>query len=374
MDYYELLGLDKTASAKEVKSAYRKLAMQYHPDRNPGDAEAEEKFKQINEAYAILSNAEKRQRYDTYGSADPQAQFSGDIFDIFNSFFGGGMSGGMSGGMAGAGQTVRSRGFDGEDLEANLVISYEQARAGETVPLQVERMQACDRCDGKRAEPGSEGKKTCPSCQGAGQVRRQTQSIFGTMVSNQICQQCRGAGEVVITPCGKCSASGRQQSTNTVDVSLPKGIDGGYRLRIPQEGNAGVDGGRSGDLYVYIDIEEHDYFTRDGDDLHYRLDIGVAQATLGSAFEIPTIDSEEDNEALNIPAGTQPGEEFRIRGKGMPRLQRPGTGDLVVTVNVVVPSKLSPEAKEAMENYAQFANEEIEEKENLLDRIKGLFN
>lgn len=368
MDYYELLGLDKTADAKEVKSAYRKLAMQYHPDRNPDNAEAEEKFKQINEAYAILSNPEKRQRYDTYGSADPQAQFSGDIFDIFNSFFGGGVGG------AGAGQSVRSRGFDGEDLEANLVVSYEQARAGATVPLKVERMQACDRCDGNRAEPGSEGKKTCPTCQGAGQVRRQTQSIFGTMVSNQVCQQCRGAGEVVITPCGKCSASGRQKATESVDVSLPKGIDGGYRLRIPQEGNIGIDGGRQGDLYVYIDIEPHEHFTRDGDDLHYRLDIGVAQATLGSAFEIPTIDAEEDNEALNVPAGTQPGTEFRLRGKGMPRLQRSGVGDLVVTVNVVVPSKLSTEAREAMESYAELADEQIEEKENLLDRIKGLFS
>ena len=367
MDYYELLGLDKTADAKEIKSAYRKLAMQYHPDRNPDNAEAEEKFKQINEAYAILSNPEKKQRFDTYGSADPQAQFSGDIFDIFNSFFGG------AGGPGGA-QAARSRGFDGEDLEANLLITFEEARAGATVPLKVDRMQACDRCEGNRAEPGSEGKKTCPSCQGAGQVRRQTQSIFGTMVTNQVCQQCRGGGEVVTTPCGKCGAAGRQKISDSVDVSLPKGIDGGYRLRIPQEGNIGIDGGRAGDLYVYIEIEPHEHFTRDGDDLHYSLDVGVAQASLGSAFEIPTIDSDEDNEVLNIPAGTQPGSEFRLRGKGMPRLQRSGVGDLVVTVNLVIPNKLSPEAKEAMQSYAKLANEEIEEKENLLDRIKGLFS
>ena len=366
-DYYELLGVSQEADGRTIKSAYRKLALKYHPDRNPGDKEAEETFKSLNEAYAVLSDPDKRAHYDRYGSADPQAAFSGDIFDIFSSVFGGGAAGGFGG--AGFGR-ARQRGQPGEDLEASLTIALEQARVGESVPLEVERLGVCDRCEGSRAEPGSEGRKTCPTCQGAGQVRAQTQSFFGTVVTNQVCPQCRGLGEVVITPCGKCVGSGRMRVQETVEVGLPKGIDAGYRLRLSGEGNAGIDGARNGDLYVYIDMEPHPHFTRDGDHLRYTLPLGLAQATLGSAFEIPTMDGPE---ALNIPTGTQPKTEFRLRGKGMPRLQKVGMGDLIVTADVQIPKKLSPKARELLEAYAEEVDEGIEEHENILGRLRGLF-
>ncbi|HEX7022532.1 MAG TPA: molecular chaperone DnaJ [Trueperaceae bacterium] len=362
-DYYELLGVSRDADGSAIKTAYRKLALKYHPDRNPGDHEAEEKFKHINEAYAVLSDPQRRNHYDRYGSADPQAQFNGDIFDIFASVFGGG--------FGGFGASARAqRGQQGEDLEAELTITLEQARDGATVPLEVTRMTACDRCHGDRAEPGTGGKTTCPTCGGAGVVRTQAQSFFGAVVTNRTCPQCQGLGEVVTTRCGKCGGSGRMKRSDEVEVSLPRGIDGGYRLRIPQQGNAGVDGGRPGDLYVYIELAPHEHFQRDGDDLHYHLELGLAQATLGGAFHIPTL---EDPEVLTIPAGTQPGAEFRLRGRGMPKLRQVGMGDLVVIADVKVPGKLSPKARELLEAYAAEVGETIEARDTLKGRLKGLF-
>ena len=234
----------------------------------------------------------------------------------------------------------------------------------------VSRFTVCDRCEGSRAEPGSEGRKTCPTCRGAGAVRAQAQSFFGTVVTNQVCPQCHGLGEVVITPCGKCLGSGRMRVDDEVEVGLPKGIDGGYRLRLTGEGNAGVDGGRSGDLYVYTELEAHPHFTRQGDDLHYRLPLGLVQAALGCAFEVPTMD---EPEVLNVPAGTQPGTEFRLRGKGMPRLRQVGTGDLVISAQVEVPKKLSPKARDLLEAYAEEVGERVEAHETLLERVRGFF-
>lgn len=360
-DYYELLGVSRETDAGGIKTAYRKLALKYHPDRNPGDHEAEETFKSLNEAYAVLSDPEKRDRYDRYGSADPQAQFSGDIFDIFASVFG---SSGFSGGAR------VQRGQPGEDLEAPLSVTLEESRDGAGVPLELDRLGLCSRCDGARAEPGSEGRKGCPTCRGAGQVRAQAQSFFGTVVTNQLCPQCRGMGEIVTTPCGKCMGAGREKVHDTVTVKLPRGIDAGYRLRIPRAGNAGLDGAPAGDLYVYIDLEPHEHFRRDGDDLRYTLPVGVAQAALGSAFEVPTLD---EPEVLNVPPGTQPGTEFRLRGKGMPRLQNVGLGDLVVSAQVEIPKHLSPRARELMEAYATEAGETLEAHEGLGERLRGLF-
>ncbi len=363
-DYYELLGVPETADAATIKSAYRKLALKYHPDRNPGDRDAEETFKQLNAAYAVLSDPDKRAHYDRYGSADPGAQFSGDIFDIFSSVFGSsGFGGGFSGGRV-------QRGQQGEDLEAALTVTLEQARVGEGVPLELGRLGVCDRCDGARAEPGSEGRKTCPTCRGAGQVRAQAQSFFGTVVTNQICGQCRGLGEVIITPCGKCMGAGRMKVRETVTVKLPRGIDAGYRLRIPRAGNAGVDDGPAGDLYVYVQLAPHPHFTRDGDDLRFDLPVGVAQAALGCAFEVPTMDGAE---AVTLPPGTQPGTEFRLRGEGMPRLQGIGTGDLIVTARVQIPKKLSARARELLQSYAEETGETIEAHETLGERLRGLF-
>ena len=363
VDYYELLGVSKEADQKEIKSSYRKLALKYHPDRNQGDTEAEEKFKQINEAYAVLGDAEKRARYDRFGSADPQAQFSGDIFDIFASVFGGGSGAGFGGARV-------QRGVPGEDLETELSISLEQARAGETVQTEVERLGICNRCDGDRAEPGSSGRKTCPTCNGAGQVRQQVQSFFGNMVTQQVCPECRGLGEIVTTPCTECRGAGRSRIKEMVDVGLPKGIDAGYRLRIPGAGNAGQDGGPTGDLYVYINMDKHAELERDGDDLIYTLPLGFSQAALGSSFEIPTLDGPE---VLQIPAGTQPGREFRLRGKGMPRLRQVGMGDQLVIADVQVPTKLSQKARELLEAYATEVGEEIQEHASLASKLKGFF-
>ena len=358
-DYYELLGVDKTADDRDLKSAYRKLAMQHHPDKNPGNKEAEDKFKQINEAYAVLSDPEKRARYDRYGSADPQAHYTGDVFDIFNAFFGGGFSGGR-------GQT----GFEGEDLEAQVTINLEQARAGATLEVDVNRLAACNHCKGNRAEPGSNGKQTCATCRGAGQVRQQVQSFFGTMMTQATCPTCRGAGETITTPCTVCRGQGRTKVNEKVPVNLPKGIDGGYRVKSPRQGNVGLDGGPPGDLYIYINLEPHPHLIRQEDNLYYELKMGFAQAALGSSFEIPTLDGPE---VLRIPAGTQSHEEFRLRGKGMPRLRQVGMGDQIIITKVEVPDRLSAKAKELLKEYAQEIGEEIHEHETLVDKIKGFF-
>lgn len=360
-DYYELLELGRDADAAAIKQSYRKLALRYHPDRNPGDAEAEERFKAINEAYAVLSDPERRARYDRYGSADPAAHYSGDIFDIFSSVFGAGF---------GAAARGPQRGLDGEDLEVEIEITLEQARSGATVEIEAERLGVCDRCDGDRAEPGSGGRRTCPTCRGAGQVRAQAQSIFGTVVTAQVCPQCRGLGEIVTDPCSACRGAGRTPRTETIEIGLPKGIDGGYRLRVPRQGHAGLDGGRPGDLYAYLSLAPHEHLTRDGDDLRFDLVVGFAQATLGSSFQVPTLDGPE---VIDLPPGTQPGTELRLRGRGMPRLRQGGSGDQIVTVRVQVPERLEPRARELLEAYAEEVGEQIHERETIVKRIKGLF-
>ncbi len=362
IDYYEVLGVTRDADTKAIKAAYRKLALKYHPDRNPGDHQAEETFKQLNEAYAVLSDEEKRDRYDRFGSVDGEQAFAGgDIFDIFSSVFGGG--------FAQQGR-ARQQGQPGEDLEARLDITLEQAREGAKVQLTLERMGQCGVCHGDRAEPGSGGKETCPTCGGVGQVRSQAQSLLGTVMTTRTCPRCQGAGFVVTTPCSGCSGRGRNLVTDTVDVNLPKGIDGGYRLRISGEGNAGVDGAPSGDLYVYLELTPHEHFTRDEDDLRYLLEIGPAQAALGATFEVPTL---EGVEVIEVKAGTQPGSEVRLRGNGMPRLRRGGNGDQIVTIQVVIPDHLTPRARELLQAYAEETGEAIHETHTLMDRLKDVF-
>ena len=360
-DHYETLGVPRDADAQTIKSAYRKLALRYHPDRNNGDDAAEERFKAINEAYAVLSDPEKRARFDRYGDADAQAHFTGDIFDVFASVFGAGMAGGGR---------ARQRGMSGEDLEVNLGVTLEQAREGATLQVEVERFEMCEHCRGERSEPGGQGKRRCDTCAGVGQVRAQAQSFFGTVMTTQTCPSCRGVGEVIVTPCSVCRGAGRRPASATVDVPVPKGIDGGYRLRIPREGNAGVDGGSTGDLYVYVEMLPHEDLERDGDDLRCELRIGFAQAALGSCFEVPTLDGPE---LVEIVPGTQSGTEVRLRGLGMPRLRQVGTGDQIVTVVVETPRRLPKRARTLLEEYAQEVGERIEERETLTERIKGFF-
>jgi molecular chaperone DnaJ len=362
-DFYEILDVKRDADAKTIKAAYRTLALRYHPDRNNGDAAAEERFKQINEAYAVLSDPERRDRYDRYGDADvATAGFSGDIFDIFSSVFGGGMTG-RRGGRA-------TRGVPGEDVEEELDVTLVQARAGDTVTVTVDRLRACDHCGGNRAEPGGRGRTTCDTCSGIGQVRAQAQSFFGTVVTTQTCPRCRGLGEVIVEPCTVCRGAGRRPEAAEVEVQLPRGIDGGYRLRIPRAGNAGLDGGPPGDLYVYIQMAEHPALVRDGDDLRCELRIGFAQAALGSHFEVPTLDGPE---VVEVGPGTQSGTEVRLPGRGMPRLRQVGNGDQIVTIVVETPKRLSAKARQLLTAYAEEVGEAIEARETLVDRLRGLF-
>ncbi len=359
-DYYAVLEVDRSADAKTIKAAYRKLALAYHPDRNPGDKAAEDKFKVINEAYAVLSDESKRARYDRYGSVDEGMPMGGDIFDIFASVFGTNVASGRS----------RAQGQQGEDLEAELTVTLEQARDGATTFVNIERLRDCHHCHGDRAEPGSNGKSTCPRCGGAGQVRVQAQSIFGAVITARTCPDCHGEGQIITTPCKFCNGRGRERSEDSVAVTLPRGIDGGYRLRVPREGNAGVDGGQAGDLYLYLQMEAHPFLERAGDDLHYTLEVGMAQAALGASFEVPTLGGTEH---IEVPAGTQPGDEFRLRGKGMPRLRQVGTGDQVVTVKVNVPNKLSPEAREHLAAYASEVGEDVAEHETVVEKVREFF-
>lgn len=363
IDYYATLEVDRNADGQTIKASYRRLALAYHPDRNPGDRAAEEKFKAINEAYAVLSDSEKRNRYDRFGTVDENIPMGGDIFDIFASVFGANFAGGRGGRPAQQGQP-------GEDLERALEITLEQARDGATVEVEVERLRACHHCGGDRAEPGSNGKSTCGRCAGAGQVRVQAQSIFGAVVTARTCPDCHGTGSIISEPCKICNARGREAVTESIEVTLPRGIDGGYRLRVPHEGNAGLDGAPDGDLYLYLEMAKHPYLERVGDDLHYELEVGVAQAALGASFTVPTLGGEE---TIEVPAGTQPGREFRLRGKGMPRLRQGGSGDEVITIKVVVPKALNAAAREHLETYAEEVGEEFTPHESVRQRVKGFF-
>jgi molecular chaperone DnaJ len=372
MDYYDLLGVSKTADADEIKRAYRALALKYHPDKNPGNKEAEEKFKQINEAYGALSDPEKRAQYDQFGKVgggmggfDAGGFAGGDLFDLFNSVFGGGDIFGQQRGARGGKRAAR-----GEDLQVEAHISLEQARAGADIEVEIDKLIGCTHCNGSRAEPGGKGLQTCQTCGGAGQVRQQQRTILGNFMTAAPCPTCRGTGEQNPEPCTKCQGRGRTIKPEKVTVTLPKGIDGGYRLRVAGQGNAGMFGGPAGDLYVFLELKAHEHLSRDGDDLHYTARLGLAQAALGAKLEVPTLDGAQ---LLEIPVGSQPGDTLRLRGKGMPRLQARGEGDLIVTVGVEVPKKLSKRAKELLEEYAKEVGEHISPPEGLLSKIGKAF-
>jgi molecular chaperone DnaJ len=372
MDYYDLLGVSRSADADEIKRAYRALALKYHPDKNPGNKEAEEKFKQINEAYGALSDPEKRAQYDQFGKVgggmggfDGGGFAGGDLFDLFNSVFGGDVFGQQRGGARGGKRAAR-----GEDLQVETHISLEQARAGADIEVEIDKLIGCAHCNGTRAEPGGRGLQTCQTCGGAGQVRQQQRTILGNFMTAAPCPTCRGTGEQNPEPCTKCHGRGRTIKPEKVTVTLPKGIDGGYRLRVAGQGNAGMFGGPAGDLYVFLELKAHEHLTRDGDDLHYTARVGLAQATLGAKLEIPTLDG---TQSVEIPVGSQPGDTLRLRGKGMPRLQARGEGDLIVTVGVEIPKKLSKRAKELLEEYAKEVGEQISPSEGFLSKIGKAF-
>lgn len=367
MDYYELLGVARTADADEIKSAYRKLALKFHPDRNK-EAGAAEKFAQINEAYAVLSDPEKRAHYDRFGSA-PGASMPGDPFggmggagfdpmDIFEQLFGGA--------VGGRGRRGPAR---GDDLETEVRITLEQARSGAEVAVPVDRLEECDHCAGTRTEPGGKPPATCTTCGGLGAVRGQARTIFGVVETQQACPTCKGEGKLIVDPCTVCKGRGRTLAHSEVKVKLPRGIDEGYRIRVSGEGNEGPGG--AGDLYVAIELEPHPELRREAEHLIYPARIGFATAALGGKVTVPTLDGPQE---VEVKPGTQHGELHRLRGQGMPRLQGSGSGDLIVDYEISVPKTLNPEAREALRAYAQAVGDEVPpEPEGIVSKLGKLF-
>ena len=364
-DYYELLGVSKGASADELKKAYRKKAVQYHPDKNPGNAEAEEMFKKVSEAYDVLNDPEKRAAYDRYGHAAFQGGMGGggprggagggfhDPFDIFREVFGrqGGGGGGIFDEMfGGGGGGDGSR--DGADLRYDLEITLEEAARGAQKEISFRKNVTCDRCDGSGAEPGSK-RVTCPTCRGAGQVRRSG----GIITFTQTCPTCGGAGQKIEKPCSACQGEGRVPKSTKLNVRIPAGVDTGSRLRSAGNGEAGVAGGQSGDLYIVLTVKEHELFERHGDDLFCEIPIKFTLATLGGTIEVPTLFGKA---SLKIPVGTQSGTTFRLRDKGMPSLRAGRQGDQLERVHVEVPTSLTSEQRKLLEEFAKVSGDASE--------------
>ena len=356
-DYYEVLGVSKGASDDEIKKAYRKLAKKYHPDMNPGDKEAEAKFKEVNEAYSILSDEQKRARYDqfghagvdpNYGAGGPGGPFGGfdmgdiDLGDIFGSFFGGGGFGGFGGGGA-----RRNGPQKGESLRANLTITFEEAAFGCEKELSLNRTEECDECHGSGCQPGTTA-ETCPDCRGTGVVRVQQRTGGFAFSSTAACTRCRGTGKIIHSPCKSCGGSGSVKKSKRITVTIPAGIDDGQAVSLRGQGNAGKNGGPAGDLIVGVRVKPHPQFRRDGTTVLYEQPVSFFQAAMGAELEIPTIDGKVK---YTLPAGTQVGTTFRLRGKGIPRLQQSGRGDQYVTVSIEVPKNLNAEAKEALRAF-----------------------
>jgi molecular chaperone DnaJ len=367
-DYYETLGVPRGAAAGEIKSAFRNLARQWHPDVNK-DPGAEEKFKQINEAYAVLSDEEKRAAYDRFGHAGVQGaggvpdwttmDFS-DIFgDLFSSFGFGGFGG----------QTRRSPNAPrrGADLQYRINLSFTEAVFGEEKEIEVTRDETCSRCSGNGAEPGSSASR-CATCGGRGEVRQSRQTILGSMVQVTTCPSCNGRGETISNPCQQCSGRGLERKTLTKKVSIPAGVDTGTQIRLAGEGQPGVNGGPPGNLYLVIQVEPHRYFHRRDDDILLDLNINIAQATLGDEVKVPTVDGDS---ILIIPASTQPGKIIRMRGKGVPHLRGSGRGDQLVIINVEIPKSLNSDQRLLFEKLGKSLGTEVKPQERgFFDRLK----
>ena len=350
-DYYKVLGVDRSVDENGIKKAYRKLALQYHPDRNPGDAEAEEKFKELAEAYEVLGDAEKRQLYDRYGHQGVSSQFgqggfqwqdfthAQDFEDIFSSFFGGAFED-----MLGGRRRGRTRGGpqQGSDVRISLRLTLEEIAEGAEKRIRLRRVQtACSACNGTGAKAGSRP-TTCLNCQGAGQVRKMTGGFFNLMTVTT-CERCGGTGQVIADPCDTCHGSGLAEDARTVSVRIPAGVASGTTMRLRGQGNAGPNGGPQGDLLIDIHEQEHEHFTRQDDDLYYDLPVSFSQAALGADIEVPTLDGRV---SLKIPAGTQAGKMLRLAGKGISHLNSYGRGDMIVRVHVWTPIKLNAEERE----------------------------
>jgi molecular chaperone DnaJ len=368
-DYYEVLGLAASASPDEVKSAYRRLARQHHPDVNPGDTAAEARFKEINEAYEVLSNPEKRQRYDQFGHAGVEGTPGGDfgfggfgVGDIFDMFFGG------------AAREAGPRGARlerGADLRYDLEITLEEAAFGAERTIEVTKLETCSACKGTGGKEGSRP-ETCATCRGQGQVRSTQQTFLGSFSTVTTCPRCRGEGQVVQDACSRCRGDGRERRKKTLSVKIPAGVDSGARIRFTGEGEAGPRGGPSGDLYVVTRVRPHPMFERQGQDIACEVTISFAKASLGGKVEVPTL---EGKEILYLPEGTQPGDVFRLAGKGLPEVGRSVRGDQHVVVRVATPTRLNERQRRALHEFAAASGEEVGETGDgsFFEKIRNIF-
>ena len=367
-DFYETLGVARNATAEDIKKAYRKLAFQFHPDRNK-DAGATERFKEINEAYQVLSDPERRASYDQFGHAGTNGAAGrgfegfegfGGLGDIFVSFFGGGQPG--------------QGPARGRDLGYRTTISFMEAVFGAEKEFDINRIDPCDRCSGTRAEPGTDVTQ-CGTCKGSGQVRRIQRSVFGQFAQMSTCSTCQGEGSVVSSPCNKCKGAGRERKARRISVNIPAGVDTGSRIRIRSEGEPGDTGAPNGDLYIQVEVEPHEIFERDRDDVLLNLDINVARAALGATTDVPTVDGLKE---FKIPAGTQSGQAFRMRNLGVPHVGGSGRrGDQIVIINVAIPKKLDERQRQLLEELASTMDDDVSpegEEGGWLGKVKDFVN
>jgi molecular chaperone DnaJ len=376
-DYYEVLGVGRAAGVDEIKSSYRKLALRYHPDRNPGDKkEAEERFREATEAYSVLSDPQKRSIYDRFGHAGLADRpvvgpdFTRTVFEEFQDVFGLGDLFGFEE-LFGGGprRSSRPRVERGADLRYDLTLTFEQAASGVHMKIKLPRQETCSTCRGTGAKPGA-GMTACQTCHGRGQLRYQQ----GPLVISRTCPSCHGKGKVIREICATCQGRGRVERDRTIEVRVPAGVDSGTRLRISGEGEAGINGGPAGDLYIYVQVQDHPFFERRGSDLYCTVPLSVPQAALGTEVMVPTLNGEE---RLAIPEGAQSGQIFRLKGKGMPNPREGGRGDLFVSIQVVVPTKLTHEQRKLFEQLAEtlhVENRPADRNSSLFDRIKEIFS
>jgi len=371
-DYYATLGVQKGASKEEIKKAYKKLAKKYHPDLNKDNTQAHEQFQKINEANSILSDEKKRAHYDRFGTAEGMSGgqggfggFSGaqgfdfDINDIFEGFFGGGFNR----------RGRKKRDTTGADLRYDVELTLDDAYHGVTKNIKFRSEATCTDCEGNGS---SDGKTTqCSDCHGTGQQVKQQRTPFGVFQTSTVCSSCGGEGQTLEHPCKTCSGSGRSVQQRTVEVKIPAGIENASRVRVRNEGEAGLRGGAPGDLYVVISVKEHKFFERDGDNLYCELPISIVQATMGDNINVPTM---KGKVKINIPAGTQPETVFKVKGKGMPNVHHSGKGDLFVTANVEIPKKLTKKQKKAMEEFGELLGDKSKPHKSFFSKLKGVFD
>ncbi len=381
-DYYEVLGVDKSASADEIKKAYRKLAIKYHPDKNPGNKEAEEKFKEAAEAYSVLSDADKKAKYDQFGHAGVDGagpDFSGgfgNLNDILNDLFGGAFGGGFGGGFGGfggfGGGQRRERVYRGRDIRVRVKLTLEEIARGVEKEISIEKNVPCPDCGGRGARNSSDI-KTCPACNGTGQVQRVVNSFLGQTVTYSTCQQCGGEGKIISNPCHTCNGTGLVRQRETIKVKIPAGVEAGMQMTVQGEGHAAKNNGINGDLLVVIEEQEHPDFRREGSNLLYTKVISVVDAMLGCEVEIPCLDGKQK---IKVEPGTQSGTVTRLRGKGLPSVNSYGTGDLYVKIAVWIPKKLTKEEKalfESMRHNESFKPNPTKEDKSFFEKLKDLF-